>query len=148
MELSTPVTRLLLQEACLKLFEFLWKLFKESPCPTNAVVIQIPWRLAGLSFPELYARFTSIFPRMCCRKKSREGRMPASLYAPFISKDVSICKAVSKAEENLQTSPRTRSCFVTACWITTRKQQDEYTQSEAISSKTVFLHVEPNKHRA
>lgn len=74
--------------------------------------------------------------------------MPASPYAPFISKDVSICKAVSKAEENLQTSPRTRSCFVTACWITTRKQQDEYTQSEAISSKTVFLHVEPNKHRA
>lgn len=79
------------------------------------------------------------------RKAEKEGCLPVFM---LLLKDVSICKAVSKAEENLQTSPRTRSCFVTACWITRRKKQDEYTQSEAISSKTVFPHMEPNKHRA
>lgn len=38
-ELPTPVTRLLFQEVSLKLFEFLSKEFKESPCSINPVII-------------------------------------------------------------------------------------------------------------
>lgn len=78
-------------------------------------------------------------PHIHCRKKSREGWTSASHHTTLISKDVAMCKAVREVKKNFQMYPRTKNHL--SLFVRGRKIQDEYRQSKAISSKTVFPHT-------